>query len=225
MPVPRSRLTDIRAILWCRTLRKFPSIVAFLLLGWAIYFALVGRHDRAIPKLGSVSSVPAQNIATSPRADADQSALRTTLAPAPPPASHFPEKTMRQTVFRLQLDGSRCSLENIAEVTGSFGRQRAMPWQAGMLCCRLLAGDGRIVGEQTIPAPDYVCVVLDPNDASGAPAAARLTSDGPAVFQVRFPEISGAERLEVYRIATEARPGDAAAPIGQLLGSITIPVK
>ena len=94
-----------------------------------------------------------------------------------------------------------------------------------MLCCRLLAGDGRIVGEQTMPAPDYVCVVLDPNDASGAPVAARLTADGPAVFQVRFPEISGAERLEVYRISTETRPDDAAAPVGPLLGSITIPVK
>ncbi len=132
---------------------------------------------------------------------------------------------MRQTVFRLQLDGSRCTLENVAEVTGSFGRERTIRWQAGMLCCRLLAGDGRIVGEQTLPAPDYVCVVLDPNDASGAPAAARLTSDGPAVFQVRFPEVSGAEKLEIYRIATETRSSDPAAPIGQLLGSIAIAVK
>ncbi len=132
---------------------------------------------------------------------------------------------MRQTVFRLQLDGSRCTLENVEEVTGSFGRERVMRWQAGMLCCRLLAGDGRIVGEQTLAAPDYVCVVLDPNDASGTPAAARLTSGGRAVFQVRFPEISGAERLEVYRIATETRPRDITDPVGQLLGSITISVK
>ncbi len=132
---------------------------------------------------------------------------------------------MRQTVFRLQLDHNRCTLENVEEVTGSFGRERGMPWRTGMLCCRLLAGDGRIVGERTLPAPDYVCVVLDPNDASGTPAAARLTSDGPAVFQVRFPEISGAERLEVYRISTEARPADATAPVGPLLASIAIPVK
>ena len=132
---------------------------------------------------------------------------------------------MRQTVFRLQLDRNVCTLEKVEEVTGSFGRERAMQWHAGMLCCRLLAGDGRIVGERTLSAPDYVCVVLDPNDASGVPAAARLTSDGPAVFQVRFPEASGAERLEVWRIATEARPADASAPVGQLLGSIAIPVK
>ena len=110
------------------------------------------------------------------------------------------------------------------EVTGSFGRERAVRWQAGMLCCRLLALDGRIVGERTMPAPDQVCVVLDPNDASGAPAAARLTSDGPAVFQVRFPDISEAVRLEVYRIASEVRPA-AAAPVGQLLASIPIPAK
>ena len=135
------------------------------------------------------------------------------------------EPTMRQHVFRLHLDQGRCTLEKIDEVTGAFARERVMPWQVGMLCCRLLAGDGRIVGERTLPAPDHVCVVLDPNDASGAPVAARLTSDGPSVFQVRFPEIAGAVRLAVYRIGTEARPDDRAAPIGQLLASIPIPTK
>ena len=215
-------MTDIRPILLCRALRKFPPILAILLLGWAIYFARVGRRDHAIPKIGTASFPSAQEEISARHATAAQPVPGVSPSPVALP---FPEKIMRQTVFRLRLEDNRCSLENIAEVTGSFGRQRAMPWQAGVLCCRLLAGDGRIVGEQTIPAPDYVCVVLDPNDASGAPAAARLTSDGPAVFQVRFPEISGAERLEIYRIASETRPRDAAAPIGQMLGSISIPVK
>ena len=94
-----------------------------------------------------------------------------------------------------------------------------------MLCCRLIAEDGHVVGERTLPAPDYVCVVLDPNDGSKSPAAAHLTSDGPAVFQVRFPQITNAVRLEVHRITTEARPADAATPIGTLLASIDIPSK
>ena len=135
------------------------------------------------------------------------------------------EPTMRQHVFRLHLDRDRCTLEKMDEVVGAFGRERAMSWQTGMLCCRLLAGDGRIVGERTLPAPDHVCVVLDPNDASGVPFAARLTSGGPSVFQVRFPEIADAVRLAVYRIGTEARPEGIAAPIGQLLASIPIPTK
>ena len=111
------------------------------------------------------------------------------------------------------------------EVRGDFGRERTRRWEAGMLCCRLIAEDGRIISERTLPAPDYVCVVLDPNDGSGSPAAAHLTSDGPAMFQVRFPQITDAVRLEVHRITTEARPADAGAPIGTLLASIDIPSK
>jgi hypothetical protein len=130
---------------------------------------------------------------------------------------------MRQHVFRLQIDRGHCTLEKVEQVSGAFGRERIQQWQPGMLCCRLIAGDGRIVGERTLPAPDQACVVLDPNDPSGTPIAARLTSEGPAVFQVRFPEISGAVRLDVYRIATEARPAADTAPVGQLLASIPIP--
>lgn len=111
------------------------------------------------------------------------------------------------------------------EVSGAFGRERVPQWQTGMLCCRLIAQDGRIVGERTLPAPDYVCVVLDPNDASKFPTAARLTADGPATFQVRFPQVADAVRLEVHRIATETRPEDAGTPVGRLIASIAIPSK
>lgn len=148
--------------------------------------------------------------------------------PVPAPiiaASVFPETKTRQHVFRLQLDRGKCTLEKVEEVSGAFGRERVPRWQAGMLCCRLIAEDGRIVGERTLPAPDYVCVVLDSTDISKAPTAARLTSDGPATFQVRFSEITDAVRLEVHRIATEARPASAAAPVGPLVASIAIPPK
>ena len=216
-------MTGLRAAILSRILRKIPLIIAVFLFGWAGRFVLVDHHGGTTAKVADIPRAIVPADTHTPSAEADKPAP----APAPPPtmAAAFPESTMRQTVFRLQLDHNRCTLENVEEVAGAFGRERGMPWRAGMLCCRLLAGDGRIVSERTMPAPDQVCVVLDPNDASGTPTAAHLTSDGPAVFQVRFPESSGAERLEVYRISTETRPADAAAPVGQLLASIAIPVK
>ena len=45
------------------------------------------------------------------------------------------------------------------------------------------------------------------------------------MFQVRFPQITDAVRLEVHRIATGSRPADAAAPIGSLVASLAIPSK
>ena len=111
------------------------------------------------------------------------------------------------------------------EVSGAFGRERMARWQTGMLCCRLVTEDGQVVGERTLQAPDYVCVVLDPNNAAATPVAARLTSDGPATFQVRFPQITDAVRLEVHRIAAETRPGNSTTPVGPLIASIAIPSK
>jgi hypothetical protein len=67
--------------------------------------------------------------------------------------------------------------------------------------------------------------VLDPNVEAQGPVVARLTPDAPAVFQVRFAEITDAVRLEIHRIATEAKPADSAADIGPLLASIAIPGK
>ncbi len=111
------------------------------------------------------------------------------------------------------------------EVRGVFRRERTPLWQAGMLYCRLVASDGRVVGERTIPAPDHVCFVLDPNVSTEAPVVARLTPDAPVLFQVRFDGIAEAVRLDVHRISTDTRPADSATPIGPLLGSIAIPGK
>ena len=202
-------------------MRKVPLLIA-ILFGVCLGFSSLAR--RQFPATPNVAITPGANAPREIGTDTARPIAGPLPAPPTATASPAPEPTMRQHVFRLQLDQGRCTLEKVEEVTGSFGRERAVRWQAGMLCCRLLALDGRVVGERTMPAPDQVCVVLDPNDASGAPAAARLTSDGPAVFQVRFPDISEAVRLEVYRIASEARPA-AATPVGQLLASIPIPAK
>ncbi len=140
-------------------------------------------------------------------------------------APDMPEPKTVQHVFQLQLVGGKCTLEKVEEVSGAFHRERVPAWQIGMLCCRLLAGDGRIVAERTIQAPDYVCVVLDPNDESKVPTAARLTTEGTATFQVRFPTVAEAVRLEIRRINADVRPTDTAFPPGPLIASIDIPPK
>ena len=161
-----------------------------------------------------------------PVMDAALPAPQTPAAAVPSPAAAMPsEPTSLQHVFRLQLDRGHCTLEKMEEVRGAFGRERVQPWQSGMLCCRLVAEDGRIIAERTMQAPDYVCVVLDPNAESKTPVAARLTSGGPVTFQVRFPEIAGAVRLDVNRISTETRPANLTEPIGPLVASIAIPTR
>ena len=111
------------------------------------------------------------------------------------------------------------------EVSGAFRRDRTPRWQPGMLCCRLIAGDGRVVGERTIQAPDHACFVLDPNVNAEAPVVARLTPQSPVMFQVRFAETADAVRIDVHRITTETKPVDPATPIGPLLASIALPGK
>lgn len=137
----------------------------------------------------------------------------------------FVETKSIQHFFRLQLHNGKCTLEKVEPVSGYFDTDQVQQWQTGMLCCRLISADGQLIGERTLPAPDYVCVVLDPNTESNVPAAARFTSNGPVVFQVRFPQIAGAVRLDIHRIATEERPIELSKSIGPLVASIPIPAK
>ena len=120
------------------------------------------------------------------------------------------------------MEGGRCSLEAVEDVRGSFRRDRR-PREAapGMLTLRLIGQDGATVDEQTILAPDYRCVVLDPHVADGGPPqAARLTSDEASVFQVRFPQVQ-AVRLDVLRITAAVQGSPALAE--QLLASFPLP--
>jgi hypothetical protein len=129
---------------------------------------------------------------------------------------------MRQRVFRMSLVDGSYKLDAMIEVTGDFPRERMQQWQPGMWACRLHDAAGRMLAERTMHAPDHQCVVLDPNDSSGVPTAARFTADGPVVFQVRFPEMPGATRLDVIRITTDERPASDDEPGGQMLASIPL---
>ena len=201
-------------------MRKLTPILAILVCTWLGLGRLTHREHRESPTAGT----QIEKTATAPIA-AERTIQQPVVAlPATAPVLTHSQSIMRQHVFRLKLDRGNCTLENVEEVTGDFGRERFQRWQPGMFCCRLIAKDGRIVGERTMPAPDQICVVLDPNETSGTPIAARLTSDGPAVFQVRFPDISGAVRLEVHRISSETRPASAES-VGPLIAQIMIPGK
>lgn len=193
-------------------------VIIALLVGLWLVFQKVPVLRETLPDHTTAAEIAPRSVppAPIPAKVADIPAIR----PAGSPRS---EPAMRQHVFRFQLEGNRCTLEALEEVSGSFGRERAARWEPGMLCCRLRAEDGRILGERTLPAPDQMCVVLDPNDPSGTPTATRLTSDGPVVFQVRFADIAGAVRVEVARVESSIRQADPAAPVGPLLASIQIP--
>lgn len=128
-----------------------------------------------------------------------------------------------QHVFRLMLDGNRCALEAIEEVRGNFGRRRLLAWHPGMLCCRLIDAEGRLIGEQTVEAPDEVCVVLDPEVVGGPPGPVHFTREGTTIFQVGFPEIAKAVKLNIFRITEATRPNEPSTPVGDLLAAIPIP--
>jgi hypothetical protein len=201
-------------------LRKYLPIVVVLIC------VAIGIHvlaNRRVPV--ARESVPPVGIRVSENGGLTPQELPAAVPVVASPDPTAPEPSSRQHVFRLQLDRGVCSLEKMEEVTGDFRRERVLLWETGMLLCRLIAADGRIVGERTLHAPDRVCFVLDPNVDAAAPVASRLTPDGPTIFQVRFPQIADAVRIEIHRIASAERPRDTATAVGPLLASIPIPGK
>lgn len=123
------------------------------------------------------------------------------------------------------LEGQKLRLEADEEITGEFHRPRGQPaWEAGMLCCRLLDAGQRLLAEETLRAPDELCVVLDPNTPGpdGKPQPAKLSPEGPVTFQVRLPKVAGATELKIYRLAGPRPELQDAEPAGQLLATIPL---
>lgn len=187
-------------------------LVAILLMLWR---KGPERPASVVEELGAVTPAVSLLPGSEPLPEGAAEAVATEMEEKEPPS--------KQQVFRLQLDGDRCVLEALDEVSGHFGRERSMEWLPGMLCCRLISAEGKVLDERTVPAPDRVCVVIDPNVPNAANTAVRMTPEGPSIFQVRFPDLGGAARLEVSRIGSIQRPTDAAALPGTLLASIEIP--
>ncbi len=111
----------------------------------------------------------------------------------------------RQRAFRMVLNGEALELEATTELRGEFRpARRGAIWAPGRLCCRLLDASQRVVAEDTVPAPDFACTVLDGGaEVTGsAPQPVRFTADGSVVFQVRLPEVPAARELRVYRLTS-----------------------
>ena len=130
-----------------------------------------------------------------------------------------------QRAYRLVLAGETLALEAAEDLRGEFRRRRGpAAWAPGMLCCRLLDADQRVVAQETVPPPDRTCVVLDPHvtGPAGQPQPAVLTADGPVVFQVRLPQLATATELKVYRLAGSDPAGFDQEPAGTLLAAFPL---
>ena len=136
-----------------------------------------------------------------------------------------PAVSGKRTAFRLVLDGDKVDLVGQADLQGDFHRRRGrMAWFPGMLYCRLLDAQQRVLAEETLAAPEPACVLLNPPRAAGEgkPTASVLAAAAPVVFQVRLPKVAGATQLQVYRL-TGPRPADAAAgTAARLLGTLVL---
>lgn len=131
----------------------------------------------------------------------------------------------RLHAFRFVLTGDKLALDAVERIQGDFRKRRGeMAWEQGMFYCRLLDAENRVLAEETLMAPDYVCMVLDPRTpgADGMPSPVRLSPTGPVVFQVRMAGGESASEMKIYRIQTPrpANPGDE--PASGLLATISL---
>jgi len=136
-----------------------------------------------------------------------------------------PGQDRERRAFRFVLSDGKLELEAVEDIQGDFHPRRGRAaWQPGMLCCRLLDDRQRVLAEETVPAPDHVCIVLDPNvaGADGKPQPAVLSPGGPVVFQVRLPKMESATQMKVYRLAGAQPAGFDEEPAGQLLATIPL---
>ncbi len=113
----------------------------------------------------------------------------------------------------------------IEDTRGDFRKRRGpLPWQPGMMYGRLLDAGKQVVAEDTLPAPDAKCVVLDPHllTPDGAPSPTQFTADGPVVFQLRLPKVDSATHLKIYRLTGHQPAAANEEPAGLLLATISI---
>jgi hypothetical protein len=198
------------------------AILAMLLAAWWMTNPArrqqAGAESRDASAEISTADAPRPNDVPAPDASPVVSTAPSAQAAAAPPARV-------QQAYRFVLSDGRIELEAAEELRGDFHTRRGgMEWRPGMYYFRLLDGASNVLAEQTLPAPDQQCVVLDPNtpDAKGAPRPAVLTATGPVVFQVRMPKVEGATQMRVYRLGSTRRALKTEEPLGQFLASIPL---
>ena len=209
---------------------RVSRIVIVILLAclalWWFAFPHDGRRAKPVSDLATTGSAQPQPAEAAAKSTAIREGHEEKPTPAQPTlaAGGAPVGKTTQNAYRLALEKDHCTLEAVEAVTGNFRPVRLRAWQPGMLCCRLLDRDNAVVAEQTLPAPDFSCVVLDSHvpDEKGAPKAVHLTPSGPAIFQIRFPQIASAVAMKIYRLSGQEQAPMNAEPAGQLLATITL---
>jgi len=147
------------------------------------------------------------------------------IAQMPPATDPVTTQVREQRAFRFKINGAAIELDAVEDIRGDFHRRRGeLQWSPGMFYCQLLDTQQRLLAEETLAAPDHVCVVLDPNttDLDGKPLPARLSPTGPVVFQVRMPKFQDAALMKIYRLSGPPPTGPGLEPTGTLLATIPI---
>lgn len=201
--------------------RRCWLLLAVLLVGMAAW----GRRRLPEPTLLTVVPDGARNDSVLPDRRPSMpvagAAVRATNAPAAAVAGAV---SGRQRAFRFVLSGDELQLEVSTELKGDFRpARRGAIWAPGRICCRLLDAEQRVLAEDTVPAPDFTCTVLDGSAGSpGESVPVRFTTDGPVTFQVRLPDVPAARELRVYRLTGFQPPMADAEPAGRLLASLAL---
>lgn len=141
------------------------------------------------------------------------------------PTAPSPDGNTRQDSYRFSVRDGHIRLAAVQPLLGNFPRRRRSPdWQPGLWCIRLLAADQRVLAQETIPAADAPCVVLDPNVSprSGESQAARLAGTGETMTQVRMPPMPGATWIRIYRLSGFDPADLDAEPAGELLATLPL---
>jgi len=203
--------------------RRAWVLVAALLMGGLWWGRMRSTTTESLPLEDALGAAAALQVHQS--GAAESLSPRTAEAAASPAPAIAAAASGRQRAFRMVLNGDAVELEAATELRGDFRpARRGAIWAPGRLCCRLLDAEQRVLAEDTVPAPDFTCTVLDGGDEAtgGAPRLVRFTADGPVVFQVRLPEIPAARELRVYRLTGFVPPPAGAEPAGRLLASLAL---
>ncbi len=193
--------------------RPLLLLILLLLLGSLAYWLLGGAADVEQTQAARESSerkptdTPESSITTAAQ----------TPAPVIPDVSDDKTGPRFKRAYMLSLDKGALTFVEQQDIEGDFAPKRRKPEEwSGMLRCRLLSETNVVLAEELLPAPDYLCAVIDPKSGSAKPV--NYTVAGPVTFQVRLPRMKGATRLDIYRII---QPGEPA--LEGLLGSIPLP--
>lgn len=205
-------------------------VTSAVLIGVVVWWGWAAQRKRRSPPKPPAEDIADASVRPAPAVVQPGAASATPPPPgAEPPLPGFAVPLVppaQQRAFRFVLNQGQVALEAVEDVRGDFRRRRDAPVrQAGMFCYRLLDAGQRVLAEEIAPAPDYVCVVLDPNtpDATGRPLPVRLTPPEPIVFQVRMPKVESATQIKIYRLTGSPPAALPAEPPGRLLATIALP--